>query len=50
MPYQHSATAKKSSKSRNFLVNKNTNFFADDKEVRNTMFLSVPNPKDVLKT
>ena len=50
MPYQHGATAKKSSERRESLVNKNTKFFADDKEVRNIMFLSVPNPKDVLKT
>ena len=48
MPYQHGATAKKSS--RDFLVNKNKKFLADDKEFRNIMFLSVPNPKDVLKT
>ena len=50
MPYQHGATARKSAESRDFLVNKNTKFFADDKEIRNIMFLSVPNPKDALKT
>ena len=48
MLYQHGATAKK--RSRDFLVNKNKKFLADDKDIRNIIFLSVPNPKDVLKT